>query len=365
MNMTCIGCGVQLQAEDQTLLGYVPESARESESVICKRCFRLKHHNEVIPVSMDEKDFLQTLHKIGDTKGLVVKVIDLFDVSGSWITGLKRIVAFNPILIVANKIDLLPQNVNENRLKNKLQQWASESGMKPVDILFCSADKGHGVEKVLQAIDHHRKGQDVYVVGMTNVGKSTFINDILRRFEIDEQEWVTTSRFPGTTLDFVKIPLEDGQSIYDSPGIINKRQITHYLHVDELQTVIPQKSLKPMVYQLNAEQTLFFGGMARFDFVSGDRMAFTCYVANTLNIHRTKLARADELYATQLGELLSPPGKDLEKWPQLVQHSYHLKQEDTDIVIAGLGWINVKDRGAHIVVHAPKGVEVSTRKAFI
>src|SRR5690606_40623502 len=67
-------------------------------------------------------------------------------------------------------------------------------------------------------------------------------------------------------------------------------------------------------------QTLFIGGLARFDFLSGDRSSFTIHVSNEIPIHRTKLENADALYAAHLGEMLSPPsGDSLEKMPPLVR----------------------------------------------
>ncbi len=35
--------------------------------------------------------------------------------------------------------------------------------------------------------------------------------------------------FPGTTLDKIEIPLDDGSYIYDTPGIIHRHQMAHYL----------------------------------------------------------------------------------------------------------------------------------------
>ena len=72
-------------------------------------------------------------------------------------------------------------------------------------------------------------------------------------------EVITTSHFPGTTLDLVEIPLDDGKAIYDTPGIINNHQIAHYLDEKDLKAITPKKELKPKVFQLNAEQTLFIG----------------------------------------------------------------------------------------------------------
>ena len=56
------------------------------------------------------------------------------------------------------------------------------------------------------------------MVGVTNVGKSTLINAIIQEITGDK-DIITTSRFPGTTLDKIEIPLDDGGHIYDTPGL--------------------------------------------------------------------------------------------------------------------------------------------------
>jgi len=48
---------------------------------------------------------------ITTTKVLVVKIVDLFDFSGSWIENFRDIIGANPIVLVANKVDLLPAGI--------------------------------------------------------------------------------------------------------------------------------------------------------------------------------------------------------------------------------------------------------------
>lgn len=366
MAQICIGCGVKLQTEQPNKAGFVPPSALNKEAVKCKRCFKITHYNEMAPVEMTDDDFLRTLHRIGETDGLIVNLIDLFDVNGSWISGLPRFVNNNPILLVANKIDLFPKSINLNRVRNWLQQQAKEAGIKPIHIEFISAEKGTGIDRVMAAIEDLREGRDVYVVGVTNVGKSTFINQMLKRFQVDEKELLTTSRFPGTTLDLVEIPLQEGERLFDTPGIINRNQMAHYVSPKELKLTFPTKTVKPKVFQLNDQQTLFFGGLARLDYVSGERQSFVCYMSNELNIHRTKLEKADELYDNHLGEMLSPPSNEyVDEWPGLVKHRLTISDEPTDIVFAGLGWVTVKGARSVIDAYAPENVGVLVRKALI
>ena len=130
-----------------------------------------------------------------------------------------------------------------------------------------------------------RKGRDVYVVGVTNVGKSTFINALLKHYaNVEDENLITVSEFPGTTLDFIEIPLDENSTLYDTPGIINEDQITHILPAKDLKKVLPQSELRPMVYQLNDQQSLYVGALARFDYLKGEQASFVAHFSKILRI---------------------------------------------------------------------------------
>lgn len=363
----CEGCGVHLQMEDPNAIGYVPEAALSKVPVICQRCFRIKNYNEMSSVTLNQDDFLRMLGSIASKKALVIHIVDVFDFEGSLIGGLQRFIGNNPVLLVVNKIDLLPKVSNWNRIRNWVQKQVKENGLKVVETVLVSARKNLGFDRLLPAVDEFRQGRDVYVVGATNVGKSTLINRLIRDYSDLEAE-LTVSQYPGTTLDLVEIPLEDGRAIIDTPGIVYRHRMTELLPKRYIKTVLPDKPMKPMIYQLNEGQTLFFGAMARFDFVKGNRQSFTCYVSGGVNIHRTKLERADELFAEHKGELLTPPVlEDVEALPEWTKHPIRAKQgAETEILISGLGWITVNsNEGADIVIHAPKGVKVAVRSPLL
>ena len=364
----CIGCGALLQTSDKTKAGYTPKAALEkgleSGEVYCQRCFRLRHYNEIQDVHLTDDDFLKLLNEIGSKDALIVNVIDVFDFNGSLIPGLHRFVGKNPVLLVGNKVDLLPKSQKRGRLTQWLRERAHEAGLRPTDVVLTSAMKANEIEHLKDMIEKYRNGKDVYVVGVTNVGKSSLINQIINT-SAGIEDLITTSQFPGTTLDQIEIPLEDGKSLIDTPGIIHRHQMAHVLGTKDLRLIAPKKEIKPKVYQLNEGQTLFFGGVARFDFIKGDRSSFTCYVSNDLNIHRTKLEKADELYQKQKGDLLQPPrNEEKEAFPELVRFEFSIK-ERTDIVFAGLGWVTVPDAGVVVAGWAPKGIDVLIRKSII
>ena len=363
----CIGCGATIQTTDKTGLGFTPQSALEkgleTGEVYCQRCFRLRHYNEITDVQLTDDDFLKLLHEVGDSDALVVNVIDIFDFNGSVIPGLPRFVSGNDVLLVGNKKDILPKSVKDSKVTHWLMERAHEEGLRPVDVVLTSAQNKHAIREVIDKIEQYRKGRDVYVVGVTNVGKSTLINAIIQEIT-GNQNVITTSRFPGTTLDKIEIPLDDGSYIYDTPGIIHRHQMAHYLTAKNLKYVSPKKEIKPKTYQLNPEQTLFLGGLGRFDFIAGEKQGFTAFFDNELKLHRTKLEGASDFYDKHLGTLLTPPNnKEKEDFPKLVQHVFTIKDK-TDLVISGLGWIRVTGT-AKVAVWAPEGVAVVTRKAII
>ena len=367
----CIGCGAEIQSENQNKQGYLPKSvvekSMEENNLVCKRCFRLKNYNEVSDVELGAEDFYKLIKTLSKKDGLIVKVVDIFDFSGSWIEDVIDIVGNNKdIVLVANKLDLLPKSVKQNKIKQWLFKMLKAKGIKVKDILLISAIKNHGIEEAAARIDELRNGKDVYIIGATNVGKSTFINKLIE-LTTGDKNVITTSHFPGTTLGMIEIPLDRATSIYDTPGIILDYDIAHYLDAKSLKLVMPKKEIKARVFQLNAEQSLFFGGMARVDFVKGERQSFTLYASNLVDIHRTKLSNADALFEKHLGILLKPPFEDnISIFKNQVKKNFKIDDRKIDIVISGLGWITVNsDSGCEIDIYVPEEIEVFVRESII
>ena len=93
-------------------------------------------------------------------------------------------------------------------------------------------------------------------MGAANVGKSSFINRLLEsdykkgtaggdgnkgsggRNKKDSTPQATVSNLPGTTLNFLKIKLPNGVTMIDTPGLINRGQLTSRLTTEELRQVL-------------------------------------------------------------------------------------------------------------------------------
>lgn len=361
----CSGCGVKIQTESKDGLGYTPSSAMERDVIICQRCYRLKHYNEVQDVSLKDDDFLKILNEIGTKEALIVKIVDIFDFDGSWLPGLHRFVGKNKVLLVGNKVDLLPKSVKRQKVIQWMKRTAKEYGLTATDVHLMSAHTGEALMDVANLIDEHRGKKDVYIVGSTNVGKSTFINKLLKEFGAEDEMLITTSNIPGTTLDMIDVPLDDGSNLFDTPGIINHHQMAHLVDKEELKIITPKKEVKPKIFQLTSGQTLFLGGLARVDFNNGEPQSFVVYVSNDLHIHRTKTEKADELYSNHLGELLTPPKKEnIAAFPEMTEREWKIKEGKYDLVFSGLGWVTVSGSGSIVKSYAPKGVTVSVRPSI-
>src|SRR5699024_8402217 len=258
----------------------------------------------------------------------------------------------------------LPKSTNRRKLKNWLFAKAKEAGLRIKDVFLISSIKGHQLDELTMEMESNRNSKDIYVVGVTKVGKSTYINQFIKR-STGVKNAITTSYLPGTTLGFNQIPLDKNSTLIDTPGIVNHSQMAHYLSKKDLKKITPQKEIKPRNYQLESGQTLFIGGLGRLDYVKGDKQTFVCYFANELPIHRTKRINADSLYERQKGALLAPPDEDtLEQLPELSQQSYRIKEGYIDVVFPGLGWIAIVNGDATIEAYSPSGINISTRESF-
>ena len=359
----CFGCGAIIQSEDEKKIGFIPKNALNNEKVLCKRCFRLKNYHELQKTNLTSDDFLNILQKIGDQNCLVVYLIDLFDYNGSLINGLPRHLNNNDILVVGNKRDILPKSLKDIKIEHWLRRQLKEIGIKPVDVILSSGVKNYNLDLLIDKIDEYRHGRDVYIVGVTNVGKSSLINALLKHYGSGDDNLITTSEFPGTTLDLIEIPLDDQSYLYDSPGIINSHQMAHLVKDEDLKVIIPKSELRPINFQLNDQQSLYFGGLARMDFISGKHSSFTCYFPKLLKIHRTKLEKSDSLYNLHL--TLKPEIETVKDIKEMKVYDFKLPQHKVDLVISGLGFISVNCPNAKVKIHVPKGIGVFIREALI
>jgi 50S ribosome-binding GTPase len=215
-----------------------------SKRVICKRCHGLQNSGKVEDSlrpgwtdepTMSQEKFRKLLQPIGEKPAVIVALVDLFDFTGSVLKELDSIAGNNPVILAANKVDLLPEQMGQNRVESWVRRELEYLGVKSLAniggaVRLISCKTGSGVSAMLAKARSLAEEMDcdVYVVGAANAGKSTLINHILG-YEKENPTGkiragnrnsmkgaLTTSPLPGTTLKFIRVDLGDGRSLYDS-----------------------------------------------------------------------------------------------------------------------------------------------------
>ncbi|KAM3956582.1 nitric oxide-associated protein 1 [Aphomia sociella] len=233
-HVPCGGCGALLHCCDPSIPGYLPSeifrdrSNNELRTMECQRCHFLQEYNIALDVSVQPEEYEKLLQSIRYVKSLVLLMVDLLDFPCSIWPGIVDIIGTDrPIIIVGNKVDLLPGDSYGylKRIKESLMTEINKTKLKDANIKrvgLISAKTGYGVEDLISAMfkDWLYKG-DVYLVGCTNVGKSSLFNALLQSdyckvHAVDIVKRATVSRWPGTTLHLLKFPINrpSGWKIY-------------------------------------------------------------------------------------------------------------------------------------------------------
>ena len=139
--------------------------------------------------------------------------------------------------------------------------------------------------------------------------------------------------------------------------------MTHFVDSKNLKKIIPQSELRPIGFQLQEKQTIYFDGLGRIDYISGEQASFITYFSRQLKIHRTKTVNADGLYDRHKTFHFEIDG--MKTINDMKTYDFTLKQGKCDIVISGLGFITISSKGGKIKVHVPPQISVTIREAII
>ncbi|CAG9804661.1 unnamed protein product [Chironomus riparius] len=224
-NVACGGCGALLHCKDPSIPGYLPSeiltdlNKEELKTVHCQRCHFLSKYNTAISVSIKPEDYINIISSIKDQSALAIVMVDLLDFPCSIFPNLSNILGkTRPIFLVGNKVDLIPRD-SQNYLDNVKQSLRSEAlkmGFENKSIkhtALISAKTGYGVEELITKLHQIWKYKgNVYLIGCTNVGKSSLFNAFLRSDYCKSEatnliQRATASPWPGTTLKMLKFPI--------------------------------------------------------------------------------------------------------------------------------------------------------------
>ena len=293
MTKKCIGCGAELTLE-KGKLGYT----KNIESDLCMRCFNIKNYNKYEKV--DHLEEINTIIKeVKASNDIIIFVVDVFNLSNK----IKEIVDYlnNNVILCITKYDLV--DIDESKILDYLN-------INTLGTIVISSKNNYNLDNLMELIEENKKSNNVYLVGYTNAGKSTLINKIIKNYSNNNYE-LTTSVLPSTTLNFVKVNVNDNLTLIDTPGIIVSN-IIDYLDEEEIKKVIPKKKIKPQIYQIKTEQTIMVDNFLGIKikpyntvvFYGTDGLKYTRYyndIETSLKIKKIKVSDNSELIVNGFG----------------------------------------------------------------
>ncbi|CAB0017175.1 unnamed protein product [Nesidiocoris tenuis] len=249
----CGGCGAHLHCQDPSIPGFIPQELfteckpSDLRTLICQRCYFLQNHNLALSMAVDPKIYPKIISFIKKKNALVLLAVDLTDFPCSIWPGITDVVGQDcPLFLVGNKVDLLwgdGRGWLEKVEKSFRSCFPKKSNIIGTHLI--SAKTGFGVEELVTKLQQSWKYQgDMYLLGCTNVGKSTIFNallqsDLCKVKAVDLVQKATTAPWPGTTLNLLKFPImrPEGWRLYLRNQRLNSdsnRKKEMYLKVQQL-----------------------------------------------------------------------------------------------------------------------------------
>lgn len=281
-NKKCIGCGSYLSSDIESP-SYVEKISDNVK--YCKRCFRLINYGEMIK-NVNDSEIEKSLTNMIINNNLVVMVIDLFDIKGSIIEEYKN---YNNLILLINKGNVFPKNFNKSISLEYISKIFKELGMRSYwNIIIYDSKENMGIKTIYNNLIKISNKKKVYIIGRTNVGKSSLINALLSLTKSNKK--ITVSPYKNTTLNYNKIIIDKNLTIIDTPGFKNKNILSYIDDKDEkkiLESKLCSKSFQ--IKNINSNQSYIFGNFISIGVIENDaNSSITFYGYNSISITRSK-----------------------------------------------------------------------------
>lgn len=292
MSKKCSGCGATLQVEDNKLTGYT----KKIENDLCERCFRVLHYHEVQIIDY-QTEIKTYLDKMNQTKHFTFYFLDLLNINEESISYFKKIKNRKCLLI--SKLDIIPKSF----YKDNIIKWLRDVYQIQDDILFITAKSNNSIKKLEDILEYY-KIRTCYFAGMTNAGKSTFINKWYE-YVTNKKGTLSVSEVPNTTLDFVTMKINH-YTIIDTPGFHYEN--IRFLDKNDLEKLDVKTNLKPIIYQMKEKESILIEEMVRFEAKHSVNLTF--YLPELFEIKKV-YAKNQVLKEMQVKTLEIPEQHDL------------------------------------------------------
>lgn len=369
--LRCYKCGTILQDEKVNDKGYISSDIlnnHKSEILMCNDCFDKLIFNPGPVLDDIDEDFYSIIDDARATDSLIVLVLDLFSFEGFASQRFRNSIDSSNVLVVGNKRDLLPKEIDDEVLKEHIRhRLRNTCNLNVQEIILTSSIENYNIDILLERINSLRARHDVYILGFPNSGKTSLVNCLLKHYQNKTTRVISTIDYPGTKIRVFEVPLDRTSNLYDIPGMSSHNSIQDVVEPTIVNQLLFKKPVSIKSATLSQGNAIAIGGLAKIELIKGPKTNVKMFVSEKIELKTIRSKDTDEVFYNMIEKkIIKPVSKYLTSYEVFDMYDVKVDQDgERDIGILGLGWISFKGNNQTFRVSVPKGVYIYTSRAKV
>lgn len=331
----CLGCGVELQTINERANGYV----LSENNKYCLSCFKLKNYGQYTQKVIDTNEINKIIDSVieNSADSRFYYIIDLFNLHASVNKEILDKLQKNKVetVFIINKVDLFRDISNLEKITEFFVEYIKNLGFKEPMFLIMNNSSKKLILELIEVVQTCDKKQ--YFVGVSNSGKSTMINSMLK--ELYDKNQIVESYIPNTTEKIIPLSIEN-KEVFDTPGFSRNFSILKNIDPSLLREFNPEKRIKQFTFQLNDGHSIAFDSLFGISIESTDKVNVHVYCSKQSNIHRTKTIN---LESYMIKNIINHGYLKNFKVDKLNSNKFKVKANmEFVLYIADIGWVVLK-----------------------